>query len=72
MNKKLFKVQMVLHDDTQESLADAIGVSRGTMNQKINETNGRNFDQDEIRKLIDRWNLVPEEVVTIFFSDDVA
>ena len=63
---------MVLHDDTQESLADAIGVSRGTMNQKINETNGRNFDQDEIRKLIDRWNLVPEEVVTIFFSDDVA
>ena len=72
MNKKLFEVQMVLHDDTQESLADAIGVSRGTMNQKINETNGRNFDQDEIRKLIDRWNLVPEEVVTIFFSDDVA
>ena len=72
MNKKLFEVQMVLHSDTQESLADAIGVSRGTMNQKINETNGRNFDQDEIRKLIDRWNLVPEEVVTIFFSDDVA
>lgn len=72
MNKKLFEVQMVLHDDTQETLAEAIGVSRGTMNQKINETNGRNFDQDEIRKLIDRWKLMPEEVTAIFFSDEVA
>ena len=68
MNAKLLKSKMVLHDDTQTELADAIGISAQRLSAKINETNGAQFTQSEIRLIKDRYDLTDEEVSLIFFT----
>ena len=66
MNKNHFKSVMVLHGDTQKSIADALTVSEQTIGDKINGIS--DFKQSEIKILIDRWNLTPAQVDEIFFS----
>ena len=73
MNRKLFEVQMVLHDETQVTVAEAIGVQRNTLYRKLSEAEDKNgnkagFSQDEIKTLIDRWELSPDDVSAIFFN----
>ena len=58
---------MILHDDTRTDLAEALGMSIGTLNAKINETNGRCFNQPEIAFIKDRYDLTAEKVDRIFF-----
>lgn len=71
MNKNMFVSKMKLFGDTQETLADAINMSVSRVNAKINETNGSQFRQYEIKAIRDRWNLTPEEVDLIFFAPKV-
>ena len=71
MNKNMFVSKMKLFGDTQEVLAAALGVSLSRLNAKINETDGAEFKQSEIKFFRDRWNLTPEEVDQIFFSSKV-
>lgn len=68
MNAKLLKSKMVLHDDTQGKLADALGISAQRLSNKINEYNGAQFTQTEIRIIKDRYDLSDEEVSLIFFT----
>ena len=68
MNKNLFVSKMKLFGDTQQKLADALGLSLSRLNVKINETDGAEFRQSEIQFFRDRWKLSPEEVDQIFFS----
>ena len=70
MNKNMFVSKMKLFGDTQQVLADALGLSLSRLNAKINETDGAEFRQGEIKFFINRWNLVPEEVVQIFFAEN--
>ena len=51
---------------TQEKLAQAIGISGGTMSQKIN--NKANFNQPEMQKMMDLLNIADAEVTSIFFN----
>lgn len=67
MNKKELLSEMILHDDTRTDLAEALGMSLGTLNAKINETNGRCFNQPEIAFIKDRYDLTAEKVDRIFF-----
>ena len=66
MNKKELLSEMILHDDTRTDLAEALGMSIGTLNAKINETNGRCFNQPEIAFIKDRYDLTAEKVDRIF------
>ena len=68
LNKNLLKSVMVLHDDTQERLAEYLNISSGTLSLKINETNGAEFTQGEIKKIIERYDLTAEETDKIFFN----
>ena len=68
MNKNLLKSVMVLHDDTQERLAEYLNISSGTLSLKINETNGAEFTQGEIKKIIERYDLTAEDTEKIFFN----
>ncbi len=68
MNAKLLKSKMVLHDDTQAKLADALGITSQRLSNKINEYNGAQFTQSEIRIIKDRYDLTDEEVSLIFFT----
>lgn len=71
MNKNMFVSKMKLFGDTQQILADALGMSLSRLNAKINEINGSQFRQKEIAFFRNRWNLTPEEVDLIFFASCV-
>ncbi len=72
MNKNMFVSKMKLFGDTQTTLAKDLGISLTRLNEKINETNGAKFWQDEIAFFIVRWNLTPEETQQIFFTQKVS
>lgn len=69
MNKNKFVSVMKLHGDTQESLAEAIGLSVQRLNAKINSTGGAEFTMGEIRAIKIRYNLTCQEIDEIFFCD---
>ena len=71
MNKKLFRSVMVLHDDTNASLAKFLGITEQSLSNKINE-NGTEFKQGEIAKIKVRYNLDADMVDRIFFAEEVS
>ena len=68
MNKNMFVSKMKLFGDTQEILATALGISLSRLNAKINEIDGAEFWQHEIKFFRNRWHLTPDEVDQIFFG----
>ena len=72
VNKNLFVSKMKLFGDTQEILAEALGISLTRLNAKINEVDGAEFWQHEILFFRNRWHLTPEEVDQIFFTVKVS
>ena len=68
MNKELLRSVMVLHGDTNKSLAVYLGISEQSVSNKINE-NGTEFRKGEIAKIKDRYNLTSEQVDLIFFAE---
>lgn len=57
---------MALYEDSLETLAKYLGVTRQTLSQKIDGT--AEFKRNEIEKIIVRYELTPEETREIFFS----
>ena len=68
MNKELLRSIMVLHGDTNKTLADYLGITEQSLSNKINE-NGTEFKQGEIRLIKLRYHLTAEQVDLIFFAD---
>ena len=71
MNSKLLRSIMVLHNDTNKTLADFLGKSEQTVCNKINE-NGTEFTQGEIAMITKKYNLSAEQIFAIFFADKVS
>lgn len=67
MNSKLFRSIMLLHDDTDKSLAEYLNISERSVNSKINERNAE-FKQSEISAIIQKYSLTDEQVRSIFFN----
>ena len=68
MNKNLFRAMHTAHGDTQKQVADILGIAEQTLSSKVNgETD---FKHSEIKTLIDRYGLTPEQDDTIFFSNE--
>lgn len=67
MNKNLFRSIMVLHNDTNKTLAEFLGISEKSVSDKINER-GTEFKQSEISAIKKRYNLSDEKTIAIFFS----
>lgn len=63
---------MILHDDTNDLLAAALGITPQRLSAKINETGGAEFTQREIRIIKIRYRLTPEQVDNIFFTAEVS
>lgn len=68
MNTRLLKSKMVLFGDTGSELADALGISRQQLSAKMNETNGAEFTQGEIKIIKTRYDLSCTDVDEIFFT----
>lgn len=58
---------MVLHGDTNRTLAEYLGITANSVCNKINE-NGTEFKQGEIAAIKERYNLSMEQVEAIFFN----
>ena len=67
MNKTLLRSIMVLFGDTNRTLADYLGISEKSVNDKINER-GTEFKKSEIAAIKKRSSLTDEQVILIFFS----
>ena len=66
MNTKLLRSKMVLFDDNNESLAEALGITPNAFSLKLN--GNQEFKQGEIKIIMQRYALTPEEVVEIFLT----
>ena len=67
MNAKLLRSVMVLHGDTNGSLAEYLCITEQSVCNKINE-NGTEFKQGEIAKIKARYNLDSDMIDRIFFG----
>jgi arsenate reductase-like glutaredoxin family protein len=67
MDSKRLRSVMVLYGDTNKSLADFLGISEKSVNDKINEK-GTEFKQSEIAGIKTRYDLSDEQVISIFFN----
>ena len=67
LNKNLFRAMHTARGDSQKFVAEnVLGISEQTLSSKVNgETD---FKHSEIKLLIDRYGLTPEQVDTIFFD----
>ncbi len=66
MNSLEMKVAMKRNEDTQEKLAEVLGLQVSGINARIN--GHIQFRADEIGKIRRRYNLSGEDIVKIFFS----
>ena len=67
MNSLEMKVAMKKNKDTQEKLAEALGLQTSGLNARIN---GKiDFRASEICIIRDRYHLTPEETAKIFLAE---
>ena len=66
INKELLKSKIALNGDTVQTLADKINMSRGYLSDLINSRS--EFRQSQIQRIIDTYQLTPQEIVDIFFE----
>lgn len=71
MNTTELRIEMLRHNDTGATLAEALGVTRQTLSRKMNCTDA-DFTQGEIATIKDRYQLSSERVSAIFFAEDVS
>lgn len=69
MNSKMLRSVMILNGDTNQTLADALGIHPVTMSAKLNGTNGAEFTQGEISAIRNRYRLEDHQFVDIFFDN---
>ena len=68
MNKNALESVMKLHGDNGGTLAKYLHIARSTFSAKINETNGAEFTQNEIRLIKDKYDLCAQQIDSIFFD----
>lgn len=68
MNKNEFEAMMKRYGENQSILAEALGISRTSLNRRINERGGAVFTQPEIAAIKKRYKLSDDDVGRIFFD----
>lgn len=63
---KHLKGRMLIEGDTQKTLADYLGISESNFNSKVNGKN--EFTRNEMRAIIERYNLTDSDIRLYFFS----
>lgn len=65
---KILKSEMILHEDTNKSLAEYLGISESRCSSKINGWNGAAFTDEEKKMIKERYQLTNEKFMQIFFD----
>ena len=68
MNKQLLMSVLAKHGHKQKNLAELLSLSLSRTNAKINETDGAQFNQNEIAAIKSSYQLTAQEVDEIFFG----
>ena len=66
MNKELMRYYLAKAGKTEQTVAEALGISRKSVNNKINGKT--EFTAREIRKIAEYLELGAKEICDIFFS----
>ena len=75
INKNLLKSKMALYGDDQNDLAAALGITIQRLSAKMNakqvtdKVKAAQFTLAEVRIIMERYKLTPDEVVAIFLSN---
>ena len=70
MNKPLMKSILAKHNDTQNSLAELLGLPQSAVSNRMN---GKvDFKLSEITRIRNRYKLTAEETVDVFFTEVVS
>ena len=70
MNSSEMKAVMAKHNDTQEKLAEFLGLQTSGISLRIN---GKiEFRRSEINAIRKRYDLTDQETISIFFDDEVS
>ena len=72
MNKYELKAHMARHGDSAKTLAKALKRTESTISCKMNHQRNMCFTQDEIQKIIERYDLTADDVMLIFFARKVS
>ena len=72
MNANELRAHMARHGDSAKMLAKALKRAESTLSCKMNHQRNMCFTQDEIQKIIDRYDLTADDVMLIFFARDVS
>ena len=72
LNKKKLVGVMYEHGDTQAALAEYLGISKSRLNAKLNETNGAEFTQREIKSISEKYAMSADQICEIFFATLVS
>lgn len=67
MNTQLLKSRMVLVKDTLADLSEILGITPGTLSNKINGKS--EFTQAEIGKIAEHYQLTGDEIKEMFFYE---
>ena len=67
MNGKELKAFMIRHDDTQEKLAEALGISASGLCERIK--GNIEFRRSEINIIRQRYKLSVDDFIRIFFDE---
>ena len=76
INKNLLKSKMALYGDDQNALAAALGITIQRLSAKMNakqvteKVKAASFTLAEVRIIMERYSLTPEEVVAIFLCSN--
>ncbi len=69
MNRKRLLERIYLLGFTEFDLANYLGISLKTLEQKLDVIEGEDFTQVEIQMIVDRYNLSIQDVKEMFFDD---
>lgn len=72
LNVNKLRSFMALKADTQNVLANYLGITPQRLSAKMNEKNGAEFTQSEINLMKKRYELSAKEIDTIFFAKIVS
>jgi len=72
MNKNKLRSVMISNGDNYCSLSEYLGITTTTFSKKINEKKGAGFNQHEMSKIKNKYNLDVQEFCDIFFAKQVS
>ncbi len=61
------RVMMLANGETQQNLADLLGLSKQAVTLKLNGR--RRFNLQEVRTILKHYNVSPDELYKIFFEE---